>query len=213
MRILNEISEYVDINIYKNESYFGKTSDDIAEEIEEFIYSLIPRDVLEEKWTSNDNAYDHFSKHCISSTNRKSTKDNILYDFTDISEYEKYEKQLSKKIINTDNTISSLIDTETIFEELNNLLNKPTSILFFCSCGFKNSKGKFQVAFNSFANDVTKNYNSDTVDFVILTKDNRTITMFPIDVSLVEDKFNSIIHKYIKDRKIKKLYKKINLKR
>ena len=44
---------------------------------------------------------------------------------------------------------------------------------------------------------------------MIISKDNKTISMFAVDSSLIENKIKNLFDKYIGDKNIKKLYKEL----
>ena len=191
----------------KSPNYFGEVSDKIAEELYDFFSDLIAEESLTESWTSESNLQSHFERHCVGN-NKKSSRKNIKYDFTTIDEYKDYEDEISREILYSDYRINSLFDTVAVFSALSEITNQSTSVLFDILCGFKNLSGPVQIGLNSFANNVTTNYgSSNTVNLMIFSKDNKTISMYPIDSALIEKKFKNIISKYSSDKNIKKLYK------
>ena len=218
IRIIEEIKDFAS-GVYfdyitdkelngKDPNYFGEVSDKIAKELFDFFSDLIAEEFLIEAWTSNNNLKSHFKKHCVGN-GKKSNKKNIKYDFTTIDEYKDYEDEISRKVLQPDYRIVSLFDTVMVFSALSEITNQSTSVLFDIPCGFKNSNGIFQIGLNSFANGVTTNYGfSNTINLMILSKSNRTVSMYPIDSTLIEKKFKNIISKYISDKNIRKLYKK-----
>ena len=71
------------------------------------------------------------------------------------------------------------------------------TIRFTSSCDFVNKKGPIVICLTSFANDVTTNYQkANTITISILTNRMDTITIYPVDGSYLETKFNNIIKNY-----------------
>ena len=168
-----------EINV-KDPNYFGETSDKIAEELFDFFYELIAG----EKCT-----------RC---------------DFTTEDELKAYEDKILENVLNPDYRIVSLFNTVKVFSALSEITAQPISVLFDTPCGFENSNGTFQIGLNSFANDVTTDYgSSDTINLIMISKDNKTISMFAVDSSLIENKIKNLFDKYIGDKNIKKLYKEL----
>ena len=162
----------------KDPNYFGETSDRIAEELFDFFYKLI----ADEK--------------CI------------RYDFTTEDEMKAYEDKILENVLNPDYKIISLYNTVEVFSALSKISAQPISILFDTLCEFVNSDGIFMIGLNSFANEVTTNTPSiNTINIMILSKADETMSMFPVDSALIENKIKNLFGKYIGDKNIKKLYK------
>ena len=164
----------------KDPNYFGETSDRIAEELFDFFYKLI------------------------------ADESRIRYDFTTEDELKAYENKILEKVLKPDYKIVSLSNTVKVFSALSEITAQPISVLFDTPCRFENSNGPIQIGLNSFANDVTTDYgSSDTINLMIISKDNKTISMFAVDSSLIENKIKNLFDKYIGDKNIKKLYKEL----
>ena len=164
----------------KDPHYFGKISDEIADELYDFFNDLIAG----EKY--------------------------IRYDFTAADELKKYEDIITGKVLNPDIKIVSLYNTFAIFSALTKITKQSMSILFDTPCGFENDYGSFKIGLNSFANDVTTGFPSaNTVNLSIISGANETVSMFAIDSDLIDNEINCLIGKYIGDKNIKKLNKKL----
>lgn len=191
-------------------AYWGDVSDEIGDELFEFISSLVKDETLDEPRTSGDNVTDCFRKHCAGERNSKSSENYIRYDFVDIKDYNNYEKVINSKVNNPDVRIVSLYDTELVLTSINDITSKSMSILFTTSCGFTNNGGDVQIALNSFANDVTTNAgNVNTINLVVLSKAGKTISMYAIKSDIIESKLKNIISQKINNDEIKSLYEKM----
>lgn len=192
----------------KDPNYFGKVSDEIADDLYEFLSELTYNESLTEEWTSESNLKKHFNKHCIGTNKKQSNKSEILYDFTNIKDYEKYENKINNIALHSQCVITSLFNTTKVLSALKNISSKPISILFDTTCKFKNANGSVKIGLVSFADSVTKNYGSaHTVNIIIISKGDNTITMYPVDANKIENKLKNIVQKYNRNRKIRKLYK------
>lgn len=192
----------------KDPHYFGKVSDEIAEELYDFFYDLISNESnLNESWISDQCLDSHFRTHCIKG-DKKSRRSSVYYDFTSVDELKEYENKILHNVLNPDYKIISLYNTKEVFSALSELTTQPTDVLFDIHCGFKNSRGDVQIGLNSFADDVTTNYpNANTVNLLIISKADETISMYAVDANYIETKIKNIINNHIDDKNIKKLYK------
>jgi hypothetical protein len=119
-----------------------------------------------------------------------------------------YEDKILENVLNPDYKIISLYNTVEVFSALSKISAQPISILFDTLCEFENSDGIFMIGLNSFANDVTTNTPSiNTINIMILSKADETMSMFPVDSALIENKIKNLFGKYIGDKNIRKLYK------
>lgn len=190
----------------KDPNYFGEVSDKIAEELFDFFSDLIAEEEsLTESWTSESNLQSHFEKHCVGN-NKKSSRKNVRYDFITVDEYRDYEDEINEKVLHPNYKIVSLLNTPRVFSALSEITTQSISVLFDTPCGFENSHGTVKIGLNSFANDVTTNYGTHTINLMVLSNTNNTISMYAIDSSLIRNKFKSIVNKYISDKNIRKLY-------
>ena len=217
IKIFEDIRSYADNKYWdftisrkmriKDPNYFGESSDRIAEDLYDFFNSLIAKEfALNESWVSNNTLESHFKKHCIGDTNKKSERTNIYYDFTTVDELEDYENVVLTDILNTDNKIVSLYDTKEVYSALSKITTQPCSILFDAPCGFTNISGDIKIGLNSFANDVTTNYEGNTINLSIISKTNKTISMFAVDADLIETRIKRIIRSQANDKEVRKLY-------
>lgn len=165
-----------------------------ADNLFDLIQSLVIHDNLNEVFTSEDGLKKHFFQHCIADKpERKSKRSNIYYDFTDINKYREYEKSIANQVLDTDNIVTSLYDTKHIYKLFRNLFKGGESIYFTTSCGFSNTAGPVSIGINAYASNYTKNYSSNTVNFLVITGRGRTITMYPIDAHYLETKLNNLV--------------------
>lgn len=222
IKLIETVKDYVDEKYFdfitdrefngKDPNYFGKVSDEIAEEVYNFLSELIEDDVVVEKWTSENNLKVHFHRHCIGAEDKKSTRRNIRYDFTSIDEYKNYEDAISSNVLHPNYKIISLYNTVDVFSALTEITTRPISILFDDLCELNNKRGIVKLALYSFANDVTTNYPfADTINVMVLSATNATISLYAIDSKFVESKFKNIINKYSGNKEIRKLYKNNNM--
>jgi len=219
VKIFEDIKDYIDGKYFdfitnremngKDPNYFGDVSDEIAQELYDFFNELIEDEVITEAWTSDSNLESHFKKHCIGNSEKKSNKRNIRYDFVSVDEYKEYENKIIKKVLKPKYEVLSLFNTVMVFSALEDITKNSTSILFDTPCGFKNHSGKIKIGLDSFADDVTTNYSSPTTNLIILSNANDTISLYPIDVSLIRNKFTSLVNKYNNNKKVRKLYNDI----
>ena len=198
------LKESQEIN-FKDNNYLGDVSDAFAEDLSELINELI-RDELTEQFVSRKDLSVHFKRHCIGkSKNKKSTRQKVFYDFTNINDFSNYENIINKKCINSDICIGSLTNTVVILKAFRKLFEGNYTIEFSTRCGFENNNGPVDICINSFATDVTENYmDGNTVNIVILSKSMNTISMYAVDANYLENKFNSIVAKYSKNKQIQK---------
>ena len=238
IRIIESVKDYVsekywnfvmyrEINT-KDPNYFGEVSDKIAEELFDFFNELIADEINEteswaddsdlsiadettstDSWVSDRRLKANFRNHCVGSKNKKSDRRNIRYDFTSTDELKEYGEKIISKVLRLNFDFDSLCTPE-IALALSNLKKMPMSVIFDIPCGFENDYGSFKIGLNSFANDVTTNFpTANTINVLIISKANNTISMFPVDSDYIGDLIKILICKYTRDKGIKKLYKKL----
>lgn len=152
---------------------------------------------LTEEFTGRQSENKHFNTHCVGKhKDRRSRRSHVYYDFKDVGQYIEYEKTLNALMHDPNVKIAALLDTELVLESFANLFKGNYSMLFCTPCGLHNEQGDVMLAMRSFANSVTSNYTENTVDFMILTRKYKTITLYPVSADYVETKFNNIIKKY-----------------
>lgn len=170
----------------------------VADELFSFLQQMIAygdNDLMMEKFTSDKNALIHFKKHCLAGIpDRYSDRSSVLYDFSSLDEYlnredilDAYSKDIADKCI-----IHNLLDTSNVITVLHQLFSGKTTIKFDVSCGLTSSTGRISLVLHAWATDVTTNYPLNTIDFIIRTPDQKTITMYPIDANYLESKLNNI---------------------
>ena len=139
-------------------------------------YCMLQSEIIQEDFVSQKCLLNHFTKHCMGHTNRKSTRGRILYDFNDNSKYSTYEKDISSKIRDTNYKIGSLYDYPTIMQYMRKLFEGNVTVQFCNSCCI-NHNGPINLSFISYANDVTKNYKGgNTITMCIKNNRHKTIS-------------------------------------
>lgn len=205
-----------DVKEYDPNYKEGET-DKFADAVLDLLVSLVDKDdlTLTEKFTSNKSLFTHFDYHCVGAINKKSTRTNVRYDFTKVQQYHKYERELNKEFRQPNVTIiDTLYDEKAVIKAFRKLFEGGKYLLFSSLCGFRNQLGKVYIGLNSFANNVTTNYGkANTINVIVLTQTLETITMYPVDASYLETKFNHIIKLYRQDKELDiKFTKDKNLK-
>lgn len=191
-----DIAEY--IRAYNEETGY---KDDIAKEfVKEFTdflnYCMLQSNIIKEDFVSQRCLLNHFTKHCIGHTNRKSTRGRILYDFNDNSKYSTYEKDISNKIRDTNYKISSLYDYPTIMQYMRKLFEGNVTVQFCNSCCI-NHNGPINLSFISYANNVTKNYKGgNTITLCIKNDRHKTISLYAVDAHDIEKRLNNTLKNY-----------------
>lgn len=167
--------------------------------VEEFLLDLIKDENLEESFKDSSKLNDHYLKHCLANNPEHiSKRTNIYYDFNSIKEYENYEKEIRVKIKSDDSIIlDSLLNIEDVIEGFRKLFEGSCTLIFSRECGFKSADNKYvSIAFNAFANEATTNYeDSNTVNYIVY-EPKHTKTLFALDASYVENKFNNLVKKW-----------------
>ena len=210
-----DIDEF-DVNEY-DPNYKGEETDKFADAVLDLLVSLVDKDdlTLTEKFTSNKSLFTHFDYHCVGAINKKSTRTNVRYDFTKVQQYHKYERELNKEFRQPNVAIiDTLYDEKAVIKAFRKLFEGGKYLLFSSLCGFRNQLGKVYIGLNSFANNVTTNYGkANTINVIVLTQTLETITLYPVDASYLETKFNHIIQLYRQDKELDiKFTKDKNLK-
>ena len=196
LKELNELDDddFVDPDVVP----ISEEEEAFATDVYNMLSEFIPTE-LDEKFTSEGSAEKHFYKHCLAeSTDKKSTKTTIYYDFSTLRQYKSREQLLHRKC-KAENVlyIDSLYEIEYVLRCFRKLFEGNKTLVISQMCGLKSSEGLIALAFNAFSTDVTENYKAgNTLDLIIKSKDNKTITFYPIDAYHVESKFNNIIAKY-----------------
>lgn len=206
------VSDYIDLNT--DDSPVETEADEkLANELFAFIQDIIDSEAteLEEDFTSPSSLKSHYVWHCLAGRSEDaSTYKNIFYDFRDMTGYKELEKDLSHRVLKapadgkTSCTIFSLLDTDRVLDGFRNLFGGNYILTFAGACGFKNAVGHVSISFISFANDYTKNYKAaNTIHCLVTGRNSRTITLYLIDAYRVENRFNSFIVNYNKDKSVK----------
>lgn len=201
-----DYDDYIDENVdFINGETFEKEcgyDENIASEFHDSVldflnYIILKSNTLEEDFVSSNCINTHFSKHCIGKKpNRKSTRNRVLYDFTDKSQYSDYEKKISRRVFTTKYLIGSLYNYDTIIKYIRKLFEGDIAIQFCLSCGLNNN-GPISLSMVSYSSNVTKNYKGgNTIDICIKNASDMTISLYPIDVMDVQKRFNNTLANY-----------------
>lgn len=172
-----------------------------AEELKNFLQSLILRDDLTEEFVSDRGARQHFLKHCLAKDPaKKSTRSSVYYDFKDASQYKAREKALNARVRDVVDSRTEFVGALTNTQSLQNLFHwffeGDRCLHFSALFGIVNNEQEAALTLHSYANEATKNYPQNTVDLLILGHHNKTITMYPVDANYLESKFNNLMKKY-----------------
>lgn len=184
-----------DSDMYPDEDELTDAQKDFVKMFQNFIKDLL-KDTLVESFKTDKSLKKHFHDHCKANGTETSSKSSALYDFKDIKDYEAREDFLFNT--DTDFLVMSLTDVNSVIKAFRLLAEGDKTIVFNYSCGFVTTHTAPQSAkilFHSFANDVTTNYFQNTVDFMIYN-DLYTWSLFPLDLSYVENKFNNLVVKW-----------------
>lgn len=159
---------------------------------------------LEERFTDNAKAKQHFLKHCLGTGDKKSTKRTVLYDFKTFEEYKKYEDQLATEIDarkhSSEFTIASFYDHGDILKKFKNFFAGDCYVTFLQSCGLCNTRGApVDLTLHNSCSAYTTNFRGPTVDYRVSNYTNRTITLFPVSAERLERAINNAIKNYSKE--------------
>lgn len=155
-------------------------------EIYDVLESFATSRVIDEEWVTLGVGQNHFKYHCLGGGDDYSSKDDdVYYDFKTQEEFDKFEDEVSKKALSPDVIIDSLAEPN-VWDTLVNNLKDGKTVMFSQSCGFKGKIGSVSYVFVPGATDHTTNYGSNpTVNFIILTPDNKTISLYPMALSYI----------------------------
>ena len=152
--------------------------------------------VLDEEWVTPSVGEKHFNYHCLGGGEYTSKEDDIYYDFTTKEDFDKYEAEVYNKAMNPDITVDSLAEPDFVDNLVNNLKSGKTVFLSEL-CGLKGKTGTVKYAYVPFATEHTTNYSDSapTVNFMVLTPDNKTISLFPILLSYLPTRLGRVINR------------------
>lgn len=197
---LDELEEFDDWDDFNDpdESPVTKEEEMFANEMFDLVQSFIcTDDVITEEYISKNCLNKHYHKHCLDNQpNRKSSRSCVFYDFTNRDKYRVYCDRIVEDILNTENRVFSLLDSKSVYKLIRKLFEGNVSIQFTYSCGFKNDSGGVIIGVHSYATSKTKNYQNNTLDLAIISHNKKIISMYPIDASYFETKFNHLIQRY-----------------
>lgn len=197
-KLIEEALKVDDSEMYESIDVITLAEIDFANDLYDFISGLYSDETdLKESFKNRDKLYDHYRCHCLGKNKDKTSKRaSVYYDFKDISLYSESEKLLRKEIY-SDKTLSidSLYNTSEVIKAFHKLFEGSKTLIFSISCGFiSNFSEPVNILFHSYANEVTKNYNQNTLDFMMYNRFTKAI--FPIDANYLENKFNNLIIKW-----------------
>lgn len=150
-------------------------------------------DELVENFTSEKNAEAHFTKHCMGTARRKSSRSSVFYDFSALDEYLAHESAISSAAEETKYQIADFIPLDYFYKVMREFFAGGKTVVLLSTCDLTNKHGRVEIVLHSWASDVTKNYRQNTVDFLVRTLDHDTITLYPLDANYLQTKLNSII--------------------
>ena len=174
-----------------------KESAEFIDEFKSFIGEFIEENSIEEEFTSYKNSGNHFKSHCLGkyAKYRTSKRTNVYYDFKTLTEYINYENKVNSAISTPDIEISRL-EVDKIFDGIMAAINGKI-VKFTKDCGFRNAVGPIEFVITPKVENVTSNYNGDTIDFLVKSIDGKTISLYPIDKDYFFNKFTNIADKYL----------------
>lgn len=152
---------------------------------------------LTEAFKNNEKLRIHYEDHCLANNPKHiSSRNTVYYDFNNIHDYSQREIMLSNKALGGDGIgILSLQDVDYVMKAFRKLFEGNCTLLFSKMCGLTDADGNsVGIVLNSFATDATTNYLQNTVDYLVI-KNNRTSTLFPLDINYLQNKFNNIVKK------------------
>lgn len=196
-RLIREAAEVDDSEMYEVDDPPTEAEKAFAEELKEMIEDLFKKEDLNESFKNRSRLLDHYNRHCIASDrSKRSRRSNVYYDFRDVGLYMHYEQYIRDLSSSHDMSQHSLLKVEDIIKAFSKLFEGNKSLLFFPECGFISTNNQpIYVKFHSWANEVTTNYNSNTIDFMMY--DGRyTKTLFPLDANYLENKFNNLVTRW-----------------
>ena len=202
----NNDVEYTDEDDWEYDYPDPPSEEDLRfeKELRELLQEIVDSEVvtITEEFMTDRKAKDHFESHCLGHDrkSRISTRQNVYYDFKDVSLYKERERSISSDAEDRGSknvyTFNCLLDREDISKALRKLFEGGIYIRFTYDCGLRNEKGPISLLVHSFASDVTKNYlRGNTID-ILIRADRKTLTMYPVDANYFENKFNNILKKH-----------------
>lgn len=203
---INKSEDYYDDFVSAEMSYNDKEfNDELTQDSIDFadgMFSIFQEIIdeedrgIKEQFTSEPNAVQHFNRHCLR-PNRSSRRSSVYYDFTKLSDYLSHEDKISRMVIeashNPKYVINDLTKEKETMKAFRTFFEGGKSLVLGLPCGFTNENGSVRVCLHSWATDYTTNYRLNTVDFLIQSPDNKTITIYPLDANYLENKINSMI--------------------
>mgnify|MGYP007135714113 CR=1 FL=1 len=169
----------------------------------DLLQELVNTEDLNEAFANNYTLQNHFYKHCLgANSNKKSSRQNVYYDFKYVNQYKDYEDKIAEKI-NTEVSstynkgyINSLYDSDKVKKAVYNLFKGNSYVYFPPIVGLHNQFGGFALGLHAYATGVTTNYMCNTIDLILITKSGKTLTLYPVDANYLENKLNNLIKNY-----------------
>ena len=136
-----------------------------------------------------------FDKHCLcGDTARKSTESKVYYDFSNADKYRVYAEKVAGRVLNTENKVASLYDTETLSACFAGLFKGDSAVYFYVCCDLKVDAKPVILGLRSFATKLTKNHGDrETVDLLVLTPDERLVALCAVDAAVLERELKTMI--------------------
>lgn len=192
-RLIKEADEVDDSEMYEEDEPPTEAEEAFAEELKNLIEDLFKEENLNEDFKNRNRLLDHYNRHCLANNRtRRSRRSSVYYDFRDAGLYMHYEQYVKDLHPSFDMSHHSLLNAESIIKSFHKLFEGNKSLVFSPDCGFiSNDHQPVFIKFHSWANEVTTNYASNTVDFMMYNR--YTKTLFPLDANYLENKFNNMV--------------------
>lgn len=183
----------------------GVTEQDeaLGQALFDLLQELVNTPDLNEAFVSEYTLQNHFYKHCLAgSSNKKSSRQTVYYDFKYINQYKAYQTYILSKVnkeaasVENKGYINSLYDSDKVKKAIYNLFKGNSCIYFPPIVGLHNQFGTFALGLHTYATNVTTNYMYNTIDLILITKGGKTLTLYPVDANYLENKLNNLIKNY-----------------
>lgn len=197
-RLYREAAEVDDSEMYEIDDPPTEAEEEFARELKKMVEDLFKEEDLNESFKSRSRLLDHYNRHCLAKDrNKKSRRTAVYYDFKDVGLYMHYEKYVDDLRAQQGMLHNSLLNTSDIIKSFHRLFEGNRVLIFSISCGFisNGDRQPVYIKLHSWANEVTTNYKSNTIDFMMYDS-KYTKTLFPLDANYLENKFNNLVTKW-----------------
>lgn len=196
-RLIREAAEVDDSEMYEVDDPPTEAERAFAEELKEMIEDLFKEEDLNESFKNRSRLLDHYNRHCIANDrSKRSRRSTVYYDFRDVGLYMHYEKYIDDLRAQYGMLHNSLLNVSDIIKSFHKLFEGNRTLIFSISCGFISTDHQpVYIKLHSWANEVTTNYNSNTIDFMMYNE-RYTKTLFPLDANYLENKFNNLVTRW-----------------